>query len=144
MEPSPKNKILVIDDEPGYVPLLRMLMPELEIRVACNATQALETARQLRPDCFIVDLVIPGMPGADLARLLRAMPEFASTPIFLFSALIHSLIEDAEPLVVDGFIAFPKPCNVYVLKRQIALHLASRPAAVSSGQNLLPGFIAGA
>ena len=49
--------------------------------------QALDRARRTRPDVFLLDYKLDDMDGTDLARQLRATPEFARTPIVIASGM---------------------------------------------------------
>src|SRR4051794_39846490 len=103
MSNEPQKRILIVDDDPEVVELLRLALPEYEIRAVGDAESALDAAAAFQPDLFIVDLVLPGMRGTSLALLLRDSPTFVETPIFLLSALIEPASEDGEPVRVGGY-----------------------------------------
>ena len=46
-----------------------------------TGTQALDVAAAFRPDLLLIDLVMPGMDGCELASRIRAMPQFVHTKI---------------------------------------------------------------
>src|SRR5436309_438905 len=108
MADEPQQRVLIVDDDPEVVDLLRLALPEYDIQAVGDAESALEAATAFQPDLFIVDLVLPGMRGTSLAVLLRDSPLFRETPIFLLSALIEPVLEDGEPVRVGGYTGFPK------------------------------------
>jgi DNA-binding response OmpR family regulator len=52
-----------------------------------DSTIAFQTAGLLHPDLFLLDLMMPGIDGFKLCRMLRENPEFAHTPIIIVTAL---------------------------------------------------------
>jgi DNA-binding response OmpR family regulator len=136
-------KILVVDDDVSVADILSLAMPEYEVRLVPDAESALITAREFKPDLFILDLVLPGMRGTSLALLLHDSPDFAETPIFLLSGHIEPITADGEPVRVNGLTAFSKPFRVGVVQKHIALHLAGAESGRAAVERLQPGYIPG-
>lgn len=86
------TKILIVDDDHLVTTLLEKLLAiEGYETVSLNESSlAVETARLVKPDLFLVDLMMPQPDGFRLTRLLREVPEFASTPIIIVTALDDS------------------------------------------------------
>jgi class 3 adenylate cyclase len=82
-------RILAVDDKPHNVRLLQgMLTPHgYEVIPAYDGRQALELVRQNPPDLIITDVIMPGMDGFELTRILRAQPESEAIPILMLTAL---------------------------------------------------------
>lgn len=82
--------VLVVDDDPD---LLQLLTDGLEflgnftVVTATDGIQGLERFFELRPDCMIIDIKMPGLDGYQLVRALRGDAESASTPLIILSAL---------------------------------------------------------
>jgi len=78
--------ILIVDDDRNIVDLVRAYLEKDNYRVltAYNGLRALELARQRRPDLIILDLMLPGMDGLDICRVLRA--EGHNMPIIMLTA----------------------------------------------------------
>jgi CheY-like chemotaxis protein len=72
-------RILVVDDNTDAAESLSLLLQlnAHEIRTATNGRDALEIAREFRPDIGFLDIGMPGMTGFELASRLRALPELA-------------------------------------------------------------------
>jgi len=79
-------KILVVDDDRKTVDLVRLYLEKDGYRVltAHDGLQALEMARQKRPDLIVLDLMLPGMDGLDVCRILRG--EGNKVPIIMLTA----------------------------------------------------------
>jgi CheY-like chemotaxis protein len=106
--------ILVVDDEPGSVQVLSLILEEAGYRAfrAVNGRLALIQAHDVVPDLVIVDYMMPLMNGAEFARELRRDPQFAHTRIILNSGLPEAAIRDH----FDGYDAFlRKPFKVETL-----------------------------
>ncbi|WP_156749871.1 response regulator, partial [Mycobacterium sp. E1747] len=73
-ETKPEARILVVDDEANIVELLSVSLKfqGFEVYTASNGAQALDRAREARPDAVILDVMMPGMDGFGVLRRLRA------------------------------------------------------------------------
>jgi two-component system, OmpR family, alkaline phosphatase synthesis response regulator PhoP len=83
-----KDKILVIDDEEDILELLRFNLSKEGYQV-CSATtgeEAVSLARTERPDLILLDLMLPGIDGLEVARRLKADPLVRSTPVVMLTA----------------------------------------------------------
>ncbi len=105
--------------------MLQRAMPEFEVQVVADPQSALSTARRFRPDVFILDLVMPGITGTELAAQLRNDSEFEEIPIIFLSALVHSRADSDEPVSLNDFPAFGKPFSIEKLKQCIQQKLSS-------------------
>jgi len=77
--------VLIVDDEPETVVLLRAYLKEEGIEVlgsASSGAQALQLAEELSPDVVLMDLRIPGLSGVEATRRIRARDPFVQV-IFL-------------------------------------------------------------
>lgn len=95
------EKILIIDDDPDTLKLAGLMLQKQGFRVvAANSGQmGLELAQTEMPDLVLLDIMMPGMDGYEVARQLRAAKATADTPILMFTA--KSQLEDK----VAGFQA---------------------------------------
>lgn len=80
------NCILIVDDDRNIVDLVQTYLEKDDYRVhtAYDGLRALEIVRQGRPDLIILDLMLPGMDGLDVCRVLRA--EGNMVPIIMLTA----------------------------------------------------------
>ena len=98
--------ILVVDDEPTLVATLRYNLERESFRVltADDGEAALEAARAARPDLVVLDLMLPGLSGLEVCRILR---KETSVPIIMLTA------KDAE---VDKVVGLEVGADDYVTK----------------------------
>jgi len=79
-------KILLADDNQTFLTsvksVLTMFAQVQVVGAAHNGTQALEMAQRLHPDLMLLDIVMPGMTGLDVARAMKSWPK-APKVIFL-------------------------------------------------------------
>ena len=80
--------ILVVDDEPPILELVRYTLEDEQIRVleAADGLQALEAALAARPDLILLDVQMPCLDGLEVCRRLRADPSLAGTRIVMLTA----------------------------------------------------------
>ncbi len=83
------KKILVVDDEPDIVKTLSVAL-ELDGYTVCTAlsgAEAIEKVRSQSPDLAIIDMVLPGMTGAQVAHWIKNSREHRHIPVILITAL---------------------------------------------------------
>ena len=81
--------VLIVDDMPDNLSLLHDALDEAgyTVLVATDGPGALARAQQSRPDIVLLDAVMPGMDGFEVARRLKADPATAAIPIVFMTAL---------------------------------------------------------
>jgi DNA-binding response OmpR family regulator len=87
-ETPPKPRILVVDDEPDLVAVLRMglQMEGFEVLEAADGAEGLRRARADKPDLMLLDLMLPRMDGYQVCRELKFDPRYKRMPILILSA----------------------------------------------------------
>ena len=101
--------VLVVDDEPNIVELLTVSLKfqGFDVHSANNGTEALRLARELNPDAYILDVMMPGMDGFELLAKLRT--EGLDGPVLYLTAKdsvdqrIHGLTIGADDYVTKPF-----------------------------------------
>ena len=80
--------ILIADDEPHVVELVRVTLEDNRVRVfdAEDGETALAIAEALEPDLVLLDVHLPDRSGLEVCRLLRKHPRLASTKIIMLTA----------------------------------------------------------
>jgi two-component system, OmpR family, phosphate regulon response regulator PhoB len=80
--------ILLADDEANLRILVRTTLedPDYRILEAADGTSALELARQQHPDLLVLDWMMPGINGIEVAKALRQDPATAHIPIIMLTA----------------------------------------------------------
>lgn len=107
LPPVPLQQILLVDDNPDLVGLFRRYVRGEPYRViqAMSGEQALQLARNLRPDVIILDVMMPSQDGWAILQRFRADPEVGDIPVILCSVLPEQTL--ARSLGVIEFL--PKP-----------------------------------
>ena len=87
---SPTATILIVDDEIQNRKLLETLLrPEGYLTLsAANGEEALASIAQRAPDLILLDIMMPGMDGYEVAGILKANPATSNIPIIMVTALI--------------------------------------------------------
>jgi two-component system, OmpR family, phosphate regulon response regulator PhoB len=115
--------ILIVDDERDIVELVRYNLVQAGFRVtaATDGQQALDMARRDRPDLVVLDLMLPLMPGTEVARLLRQEEKTRDIPIIMLTA------RGSE---VDRIVGFELGADDYVIKPFSPRELVLRVQAI--------------
>lgn len=128
-------RILVVDDNPEILDLLNILLKGegYIVNSSLTAEKAEQLARSLPPDLAILDVVLPGMRGPELARRLR---RFSDMPIIFLTAAA-SEAEQLEGFASGASDYVLKPFLPHVLKARIRSHLEKKrtkgPSIISIG-----------
>ncbi|WP_049360102.1 response regulator transcription factor [Corynebacterium aurimucosum] len=109
MEDTKLAKVLVVDDEPNIVELLTVSLKfqNFEVYSANSGHEALRVAREVNPDAYILDVMMPGMDGFELLGKLRQ--EGLDGPVLYLTAKdgvdqrIHGLTIGADDYVTKPF-----------------------------------------
>lgn|SRR5690349_10373864 len=82
-------KILIVDDDVEITTLLNTILSlsGFEISVVNDSTLAMETAESMKPDLFILDLMMPQPNGFELCRMIRSNSNLINTPIIIITAM---------------------------------------------------------
>lgn len=121
------TRVLVVDDEPNIVELLNVSLKfqGFEVATASSGPEALEVAREFRPEAFILDVMMPGMDGFELLPKLRA--EGFDGPVLYLTAKdavenrIHGLTIGADDYVTKPFSLEEVITRLRVILRRGAL-----------------------
>ena len=110
-ESVPEARVLVVDDEVNIVELLSVSLKfqGFEVYTAASGAAALDTAREVRPDAVILDVMMPGMDGFGLLRRLRA--DGIDAPA-LFLTARDSLQDKIAGLTLGGDDYVTKPFSL--------------------------------
>lgn len=103
------SRILIVDDDVPTTALLeKILTAEGYEAISINDSSiAVQAARSIKPDLFLLDLMMPEPDGFKLCRMIRAEPMFFLTPVIIVTAL-----DDNDSRVV----AFGAGANDYITK----------------------------
>jgi DNA-binding response OmpR family regulator len=115
------KRILIVDDEPKIVRGLKPYFRQagFEVLTAYDGPEALRVARRDHPDLIVLDLMLPGMDGLDVARTLRQEGNFV--PIVMLTARVEE---------TDKLIGLELGADDYVTKPFSPRELVARVRAI--------------
>lgn len=117
------QSVLVIEDERDLADLIAFHLEQEGYRpiVAGDGVTGLQEARSSRPDLILLDLMLPGMMGTEVCRLLKGSDETAAIPIIMLTAKGEE---------IDRVVGFEVGADDYVVKPFSTRELMLRVRAV--------------
>ena len=136
------RRILVADDEPELVELLRVNLERqgFEVVSAGDGLEAARLATAVSPDLIVLDVMMPGLDGHEVARRLGSDPATASIPIIMLTARTDENSE-FEGLNAGAWDYVKKPFSVRVLVARIESLLSRSGAQSRPGESIEHGPI---
>lgn len=135
-----RTHILVVEDEEDIQRIVRYNLEKEGYSVSCSssAEEAREQMRAPAPDAIILDLMLPGMDGLELCRLLRDDPITAHTPIIMLTAKGEEgdIVTGLE-LGADDYVTKPFSPKVLTARVRAALRRRQTSAAPSDDASTL-------
>ena len=110
-----KKRILVVDDEASITRLLKLNLEQTnayEVRTENDATAALAAAEEFKPDLILLDVMMPGMDGGELAASFQANATLKSVPIVFLTAAATKGEVYARGGKVGGLPFLAKPVEI--------------------------------
>ena len=100
--------VLIIDDSPTELHLFQNMLEKagFDTLVADSGEEGLKAARTARPDCILMDLLMPGMTGTEVLEQLRSTG--STTPVVIITADIQTSVRD-RCLELGAFAVVNKP-----------------------------------
>lgn len=126
-------KILIIEDNDDNRDILKHQLQYLgyEVAEAADGLEGLKQVEKENPDLVIVDVMMPGIDGREVARRLRAGSTTKDLPILAATVLFHS--EDIHSCIVAGCNdVLSKPFTLQQLKERLD-HFVSQPVRQKLG-----------
>jgi CheY-like chemotaxis protein len=122
-----KGEILIVDDNPLHLKLVRVLLAGegYTVHTAVDAEQTLQLLEQLTPDLILMDVQLPGTEGLELTRRIKADP--ARRDIVILALTAYAMKGDderARAAGADGYLV--KPVDTRTLPDVIAGYIAKR------------------
>ena len=122
----PLRRILLVDDDVDLAGVVRLILHETgqyEVRVVNHPELALRAAQLFRPDLLLLDVMMPGKDGGEVAAEIRADPELRNTPIVFLTAAVTG--EEAVRGPIGGEVYLEKPVSRARLLECVARQLGA-------------------
>ena len=139
MTQTPKQRVLVVDDDPTVSDVVARYLNHAgyAVGVVADGKVALDKAIADPPDLVILDLMLPGMDGLEVFTQLRA---HAPIPVIMLTALG----DEADRLVglelgADDYVTKPFSPRELVLRVQSVLRRSAGPLSPAHGTRLVDG-----
>src|SRR5687767_11083983 len=132
--------VLIVDDVPDNLSVLHDALDEAgyTVLVATSGDAALQRAGQALPDIVLLDAVMPGMDGFEVARRLKARPDTAHIPIVFMTGLTET--EHVVAAFQAGGVDYvTKPIRPREVLARIAVHMQGARQA-RQARNALDAF----
>ncbi|MBF0264731.1 MAG: two-component system response regulator [Gammaproteobacteria bacterium] len=115
-----KQKILIVDDTPENIELLRQLLKQdYTVIAAINGEKALKLAHgSSKPDMILLDIMMPGMDGYEVCTRLKEDPDTCEIPVIFITALTQTGHE-AKGLELGAVDYITKPFEPLLVKSRI-------------------------
>lgn len=127
MEHPTAGNILIVDDTPNNLSVLRQMLTEYghRVRPALNGEIALQTIKADKPDLILLDIVMPGMDGYTVCQRLKSNSNTKEIPIIFISALNE--VEDKMRAFSEGGVDYiSKPFHTEEVIARVNTHLVLR------------------
>lgn len=122
-----RGTVLIADDDLEILKMLSIRLNQRGYKVlqAVDGVQTLQTARQQRPDLVLLDVMMPGKNGWEVARDLRSDPQLEDIGIVMLTAIGEKVNEMTSPLYgADDFV--DKPFDFSELEAKISRVIQER------------------
>ncbi|MCX8126601.1 MAG: response regulator [Dehalococcoidia bacterium] len=121
------KKILVVEDDPAALRLVQYTLQRegYEVITASNGLEGLKKATGESPDLLVLDVMLPGIDGFEIASRLRAQPATAGMPILMMSAKARE-VDRATGLKAGADDYVTKPVAPAEISRKVAELLARK------------------
>ena len=107
-----KTRILIVDDEAVFTRMVKLNLEQTglyEVREENRALRALPSAREFKPHLVLLDVIMPGMDGGELAASLQADFALRKTPIIFLTATVSPHEAKSGGFNSGGFLFLAKP-----------------------------------
>ncbi|ACT01386.1 response regulator receiver modulated diguanylate cyclase [Paenibacillus sp. JDR-2] len=121
-----REKILIVDDEPHNVQILRIFLNSLNysIHTAECGSEALRLYDEIRPDLVLLDVMMPDMSGFDVCKQWMSREEF-DTPVIFLSANVQKK-DILQGLQLGAFDYLTKPYDLDLLEMKVSYALGQK------------------
>ncbi|HTP64335.1 MAG TPA: response regulator transcription factor [Geobacteraceae bacterium] len=122
--------ILIIEDDKDLAELLAYNLKNegYHTVTAADGVAGLEAARSASPDLVLLDLMLPGMQGTDVCKLIRQDAKIAGTPVIMLTAKCEEIDQVVGfELGADDYVAKPFSIRILLLRIKAMLLRASVP-----------------
>jgi CheY-like chemotaxis protein len=104
-------KVLIVDDEPGFCRMLKKRMESLggyKVEFCTNSAEAIDRVKQFHPEVVLLDVMMPGLSGPQVAEQLSEDPATMNIPFVYMTATVAGKSSD----LIEGRYFVAKPIDL--------------------------------
>ncbi len=108
--PASKRTIMVVDDDPEVVGVVRTILEQTDFNVISvySSLEIFASLEEQKPDLILLDIIMPQMDGLEALTRLRENPETASIPVILLTAKVqHDDVLGGYKMGADYYLTKP-------------------------------------
>jgi len=116
------KKILVIDDEKDMTTVVKQMLERTgaySVRVENDSLKGLAAVAAFKPDLILLDIMMPGMDGPEIARRIAADEATQSIPIIFFTGLLTEREADEGGGFIGNYAVIAKPVTLEKLVAKV-------------------------
>ncbi len=122
------KRILVIDDEPSITRMLKLNLEydgDYVVHEENSGAKAVQAVKDFKPDLILLDVMMPGKDGTEVAAKLQGMPACAKIPIVFLTAAITKTEVAKGGGTIGGLPYLAKPVDIDEVQACIRKHLGA-------------------
>jgi len=123
-ESLPRYRILVVDDEPANLNLLRQILKQdYDLAFAKSGSDALRILHENKPDLVLLDIMMPGIDGYQVCETIKQDPRLSDIPVIFCTAMDDEL-DEQRGFEIGAVDYLTKPVRSSIVQARIRTHLA--------------------
>lgn len=123
MDKTKDYTILAVDDSPENLDLIKnILEPYYSIKVAPHGELALQIARKQKPDLILLDIMLDGINGYEICRLLKSNDETRNIPVIFLTAK-RAEADEVQGFRIGGSDYITKPFSPAIVLARVKTHI---------------------
>lgn len=132
-----KRRVLIVEDDRDVLDLLSNTFRksgEFDIVTACDGMEVLRLAREKNPDALILDLMLPGMTGLEVCRMLKGDAGTRNIPILMLTAKADEFDRiNGFELGADDYVTKPFSPREVLLRVKAVMRRSQAPPLAEAG-----------
>jgi DNA-binding response OmpR family regulator len=119
--------VMVVDDDPNALDIVRTFLESrgYSVATARDGNEALSLLEQVKPAIVLLDVMMPGMDGWEVARIIKNHPNYADTRVVMLTAR-SDFADKHEGLRAGADDYIVKPIQLQELGQRVELNLQAR------------------
>ena len=116
--------VLIVDDNPSAIEILKTaLQKDYKLKIAINGEIALKIIQKSLPDLILLDIMMPGMNGFEVCKILKDCVRTRNIPI-IFVTIMSDIYDENEGFRIGAIDYITKPVSPVIVKARLRTHLA--------------------